>query len=434
MRLRLPIISIAMIVALAPVRSAFAQDEARSAQLAAANASGVRVLMNDIGQQTIQPGLSVRDLLDRTGGQADLATLLQHAQQIGGPRWVDDQTCQVRLEITGTQVAAKLVLITAANPSTTPITPQALAARLHDWDARTFSATGTSTGRVDAQDVLPPSRSSAWATVTAAQRREAVEAARRDAINRVMASVAAVELKGGRPIGTALANPAPRTAMDAWLTARPVILVEFRDDGTVAVTVSITADALGDAIAQCISRDPAGAAAIGGDGPRLHTAIASAMADPIGTAAVAAVTTQPQHVAWMAREPRDRWSGPLQRTAIGTGRTRLMAARTAEELALAQLRTALLAMPLSPPPGSTAPLAAEPPTRPMAPMQPASGPSVAGFTLGMAAQRDPRVEAAVDRVMQRAHLYKIEYRPDGSAAVSVQLDLRDVRNELETLP
>ena len=68
------------------------------------------------------------------------------AQMIGGPRWLDDQTCQVRLEISGTRVAAALVQIANVNATKTPIAPDLLAGRLKEWDNRTFSATATSTG------------------------------------------------------------------------------------------------------------------------------------------------------------------------------------------------------------------------------------------------------------------------------------------------
>ncbi|MGB7158253.1 MAG: hypothetical protein WBD40_09325, partial [Tepidisphaeraceae bacterium] len=52
------------------------------------------------------------------------------------------------------------------------------------------------------------------------------------------------------------------------------------------------------------------------------------------------------------------------------------------------------------------------------------------LTIAQAAERDPRVRDAVNRATARARTYKVEYDTDGGARVRVQLDLRDVWDEL----
>jgi hypothetical protein len=53
-----------------------------------------------------------------------------------------------------------------------------------------------------------------------------------------------------------------------------------------------------------------------------------------------------------------------------------------------------------------------------------------GRTLGEAARSDPRVAAALDRSLRRAHVFGVDYDSDRAARVRVGLDLRCVWQEL----
>src|SRR5688500_8836234 len=132
---RTAVVALLFLAAMAP-----AQEEPTRAQIAAATDTAVTALRESIAETSIGRNLTVKTLLDRTGGAETLTETLRRAQQIGGPRWIDEQTCQVRLEISGARVAKSLMQIAAANPKKSPISPEALAARLRDWDRRTFSA------------------------------------------------------------------------------------------------------------------------------------------------------------------------------------------------------------------------------------------------------------------------------------------------------
>src|SRR5689334_1375228 len=111
----------------------------------AATDRALEALRAQVAAEPIGSNLTAQDLLDKTNGTRKLMQTLRRAQQIGGPRWLDSQTCQVRLEIGGKAIASALYVI-AATDNRTPIDPQRLQVRLRDWDKRTFSATGTSTG------------------------------------------------------------------------------------------------------------------------------------------------------------------------------------------------------------------------------------------------------------------------------------------------
>src|SRR5438046_8752958 len=84
-----------------------AQDASRDQrdQIAAATGRALEALRAQVSAEPIGPGLTVQDLLDKTHGTKKLMQTLRRAQQIGGPRWLDAQTWQVRLEIGGPSVA-----------------------------------------------------------------------------------------------------------------------------------------------------------------------------------------------------------------------------------------------------------------------------------------------------------------------------------------
>src|SRR5436309_9677177 len=84
-----------------------AQDASRDArdQIAAATGRALEALRGQVSAESLGPNLTVQDLLDKTNGSKKLMQTLRRAQQIGGPRWLDAQTCQVRLEIGGPMVA-----------------------------------------------------------------------------------------------------------------------------------------------------------------------------------------------------------------------------------------------------------------------------------------------------------------------------------------
>src|SRR5438552_365432 len=107
---------------LAPGPLARAQDVARDQrdQIAAATGRALEALRAQVAAAPIGPNLTVQDLLDKTNGTRRLMQTLRRAQQIGGPRWLDSQTCQVRLEIAGPVVAKALYNI-AAHDNRTPI-------------------------------------------------------------------------------------------------------------------------------------------------------------------------------------------------------------------------------------------------------------------------------------------------------------------------
>src|SRR2546423_13722075 len=120
--MRWPVGVIFLLVAVAvglPARGQRGRDEGQ-ARVSAAIANAVASLREQVEQEPIGRNLTVGDLLKRTGGEGELTRTLERAEQIGGPRWLDDQTLQVHLEISGTRGLRTLAQVVAARPGKSP--------------------------------------------------------------------------------------------------------------------------------------------------------------------------------------------------------------------------------------------------------------------------------------------------------------------------
>jgi len=374
-------------------------DDPRAVQVDAAMANGVGKLLSDVRAQPLG-GITVGNLLDQTHATDELLVVLSKAQQIGGPRWLDEQTCQVRLEIPSATVAQALVDIAMTHP-TSPLLPPVVQNAANHWQTRTFAAVGTSVGNIES--VHPLATNLAWRDVSDDAIHQAIVAARQDAIQHVLDSLGPIPLAGDKTIHDALAIPEVGNGMAQWLAARPVTLVDFRDDRTVQISLLATPAEVMEHLRTVIAGR--------NDVPQLApqvwqmiTAQAShAMAPPVGVGSAAA-TTRPTALAlppfppeWV-REQLDAEgkSGPIQ--AGGQIRTQLRAARDAQADAMTQLQQKVYALPID-----------------------------TKSTLGDLAQHDPHMAKMIQRSLdQQSHLYRTEYHPDGSVNVRMSINLRDV--------
>jgi hypothetical protein len=151
-----------MFVLIALPSVGLAQVDARTAKIETATAHAVSAMMADISRQPLTADVAVGDLLAKTDSTDAMRLTLQEADQIGGPRWIDEQTCQVRLEIAGSKVADRLKKISESAGDRSPIKAPALNAALKGWDRRTFSAIGNSTEQVSpAVEALPATQPAA---------------------------------------------------------------------------------------------------------------------------------------------------------------------------------------------------------------------------------------------------------------------------------
>jgi hypothetical protein len=216
-------------------------DDVRRLQVSAASMNAIDRLRDDIASQRLNPQMTVAQFLDAVNGWPTLHAELTKARQLGGPRWLDEQTAQVRLEIPASRVAAVLVQLARDNARTTPILPEVMIRILEPWRDRAFIATGTA---ISPRSIgkLRPRESSRWGEISDDARQEAVSAARRDACSRVTSSIAEISVTDGRALGSYLQQPAVATRINQWLDDRPATGVTFNETLVVEVALSVPPD------------------------------------------------------------------------------------------------------------------------------------------------------------------------------------------------
>lgn len=391
-----------------PTSEVIQSEESARSQIIAASSNAMDSLRRDIEQRRIDPtsNLTVGDFLDRTAGEDHLAKTLRRAEQIGGPRWVDEQTCQVKLEIGGDQVAQTLVEIALTDPRRSPIAVDLLEQRLTDWKRRSFAATGTSIRADRAAQVRPVGAADAWRTVDDRAREAAVSAARDSAAQRVLDTIKPVQIVGAQSVGDVLAaNDAINKHLTDWLRARPVTSLRYTDALEVQYQPAVTADDLLDELIRearqanvALPDDPA-AMAKARDELRNRLAKATLVGRATATAgAQPPETGGGQGIVFAAQTPPPDWIFN-QIDAEGTASARPSLLRTkqaAEDQATQAIRDKFLALQLSP-----------------------------GQSIGDATKTDPAVRAAVDRAMSRVRVYKVDYGPKGEVTVKMMMDPRE---------
>lgn len=406
------------------------EEDPRSAQVDAATEDAVQKLRADISDERIRPDLTVGDFLQRTGGLFQLIDILHRADQMGGPRWLDSQTCQVKLAMPGSRVAAVLTQIARDSGSKSPIPADALAAKLRDWNSRTFIATGSSISAGGVEGLRPSDSNSAWRQVEEDARRRAVAAAKENAVEHTIDSLRPIPLPNGQILGDALADKAVADRLAKWLQTRPVTEVQFRQDLFAELTLGVYPNELGDALREAMRGTPE-EKALSDEAvmSQLRREFAQRVVPPVGRAHVAvpktSVTTTTTMMTGNAIPVRSAASGisiPLRPpqwvrmgqplTGDGTapaGGSRLRTARSAESMAMDKLRERINALPMQD--------------------------SGTGPTVGEAASGNPAVGRAIDSALRtHAHVYKIDYLADGGATVKVSLDPRDLWDAMRELP
>src|SRR4051794_999613 len=137
-----------MLVAWISAGEARAEEDPGRSQVLAATKDAVSNLLDEVARVPLNARLTVGDFLRQTRSTEEMVRVLQRAQQMGGPRWLDDHTCQIELQISGPIVAQQLKRTAAADPRRSPLAASELDFAVRNWDERAFTATGTATSRV----------------------------------------------------------------------------------------------------------------------------------------------------------------------------------------------------------------------------------------------------------------------------------------------
>jgi hypothetical protein len=385
----------------------WAQEDLRRAQVAAATANAMASLEDQVGREVIADNLPVTEFFRKTDSMDLLKQAIRRAEMIGGPRWPDERTCQVRMELSGGKVAAALQQAAASHPDRMPIAPAELNRRLQNWDQRVFSATGVSAAPASIESISPQRGAGPWASIPRQISQQAAAAARADAVRRLLESVGPVELSPGRTLNDALQSSELRQSIQTWLESRPVRRVEFRDNLQVQVTLAILSGEYYETLRRVIQSHK--------EWPQpdneqqwqaLRNRIAVRMADPIGQASVSPAAEQPVAAVLPVQPPSWVFQQMDAAASAPQGESKLKSARAAEQLAIQKLAEQIRALPLSP-----------------------------NQTLGQAADRNPSINEGLRRALLQARTFKVDYnRPDGTVLVKVYLDLRGVWEQIHVQP
>ena len=377
--------------------SAVAQEVSGNAEVTAATASAVRGLMEQIQAEPLTANMSIGQFLDANGARNELAAMLSRLPSQGSARWLDDQTCQVRLEVSGAEVAGDLTKIAGERG-------QALRPASEQFRNHWFAATGTSGMAGVAPDPAPDSP---WASVSADQRRGAVTDAMQNAADIGLRDIGLIELAPGKTVGEALNDSSARKSVRDWLANRPVTAIDYqaKPNGAleVDVTVSVDPSDLFDILRATLTAR--------GEGPTgepqwgvVRDQVRARIATLIGRGALARTATT-QEIRLPSQAPE--WAEGMADASGqgGPGANALRAARAAEADALAHLKLAVLNLRLG------------------------------DLSVGQALERDSRLNRAVERTIARnAILYHTEYRPDGTVIARMSIDLRLVWAAIESQP
>ena len=376
-----------------------AQEAARSPQADAAIVDARASLRRQILSAVIVRGMTVRELLERTGTADELTKKLEGAQQIGGTRWLDDQTAQVRLVIEGGTVADFLNQVVGRNAEKVPVPVGEVRTALDEWKGRSFSATGTSTGQAELTRLAPPAGDVNWTAVPADERNRALTAARENAVSRLTESLWPIEVGDGKTVGDALADSEAGKIVKDWLASRPVTSVDFRDDLTVRITLSAPGDELWQVLRNALTKQKLVATPTTDSGwGLLQKQVEARLAPAVGVGLVQVAKGGGPGAENLMPDVMPAWANQtMQAEATSPSKgSKLHTARAAQALALEKLKAQVEGLKLK-----------------------------ENLTVGQAEKRDAKIERAVSRALGRAVPYQVDYG-QGSVTVKVTMNLYDV--------
>lgn len=361
----------------------------RQEQLNAAHANAVSALRSQVGNAPLAADLTVNQLIVKLDAEDQLMATIRRSEQIGGPRWLDANTCQIQLRLDGRQIAATIRRAVAANPKNNP-RPDDLDDLLQKLYRRKYNVTGWSTVK-PAQ--IRPAAGGAWVGVDDKARREAVTLATMNAAQTVMRELKSVKLTNDVTVVDALTKAKAAEAYHKWLSQRPVTRLEYMQDLTVALKLSIDADEAIVKLRQLTRNQPPLSDQAW---KRLRPTIAEAVREPVGASKLDNVPVADPKVKLPSDAPR--WI-KTRIHADGSGklvRSKLKAAREAEVDAQKRLIAQIRVLNLN-----------------------------TTMSMGQAMDLDTDIRRAVEQAVKRARRARTQYL-DTEVRVKLDLSLEDV--------
>jgi hypothetical protein len=445
--MKLVILFIMILASVAASGQGPVEEDVGRSQVLAATKDAVRNLLDEVSRAPLTRRLTVGDFLRETRSTDEMNKVLQRAQQMGGPRWIDDHTCQIELQISGPLVAQQLKRAAAADPRRSPIALPDLDRAVRNWEERAFTATGSATSRTPAVGLggrFAPPRAGflrdgnpreniardPWRDVNTAGRESAVATAKAEAARRSLASIEPIPLTAGTTVGDVLGVRSVGDGMHEWLISRGTVRVDLNPGGEATVELAASPAQAFDAFRRlavkqkdvAVPTDEREWDRVRGDFERMMlTPVGRSVANAGGRAAPAppppprgkgedignqaigrrpggAVLVPDRAPAWVDRRLSETGRGAPDRSS------KLRAALAAESAAEQKLRREIELLPLTD-----------------------------KRTIGQAMKDEPRVERAVTRALRDVRRSSVRYNDDGSAEADVYFNLETLWQELRDL-
>ncbi|HEX8339773.1 MAG TPA: hypothetical protein VF624_02585 [Tepidisphaeraceae bacterium] len=391
MMMKRSIAGVSCLILLAPIAMAQQRPEVRAAE-----ESARQQLRGQVMALTVAPGLTVRSIADRQASAVGVDEIVAGAQQVGGPRWVDSDIVQVKMQVPATAVLKKLTDAPAdvRDPRVTPGVLQRLA---REWAGRQVQASGQAVPAEKIAAAVAASPSDDWADVPGDRRIDAARRAQASAAQGIVAAGGAIRVGPNETLGQSWDAGAAKAVAD-WAMTLPATRVLLRDDRQVEIGLFVDKPGYSSQLLGTLPADRREAVAVGKAIAAGVTAMPTVF---VGRASVVAAAPSVRPV--LAGRASPAWAGRLltaDATAPG-GPDRLRTARTAETAAARSLRAVIDALPLD-----------------------------ESNTIGQVAKRDPAVDEAVNRALTRARPYQVDYHADGSVTLRLSLDSIEVVDAL----
>jgi hypothetical protein len=354
-------------------------------------------LYAQVGKIPLTDRLTIGDYIKAVNAEDDLKKALERADQIGAPRWLDPNTCQIQLEISTARVATALRQMALAHPNS-PLRLDEINLAMSRYQGKTVFSLGATSFAPSLGDYRPTN--SNWSAVPDDARRAALLQAGANARQTVFANVLGVKLVGQLTLGEALRAEGIQEFLTDYFAQRPVTRVDFKDDLSVEVTLGVDAQGLFDVLRIVMERQGgAGIPHTKEDWTRVETEFVKKVGPALGKASAA--QTKPQ-AGWTPPKKAPDWvDQDMDIRGVGKAPTKLKAALNAEQDARLKLRLSLDALEIEP-----------------------------NKTLGQLAQAQPLIGLKLARMAEEAKIVKTDYLPDGSASLSLQFDLGILWDEL----
>jgi len=406
------IIGIAVLATMLAVPTARAAEDSAADRVVAgelvraAGISASLAIYERIAACELAPGVTVAQFLKQIGRERQFADLLHQAEQVGAPRWLDDNTCQVQMQISSVKVSEALQRLAVEAGSASPVTGDQIARAAAGWPVY-FTATGSV---ISVRDALraKPAMTGRWALVSDAARWKALAAATEDAARSALENMRTVKVTDRHVLGDYLNDPKVAQTLRQWLVGQPVGRIEFHDNLEVEIVLAVSRQDLFAKVREAIGA-AAGMPLPDGEQQwqQVERDFAARFAPPTGRAKAVADMSQPAaEPAALAPRVEPAWVDE-EIEAVGMAaysHSRLKTARAAEVDAMNKLKARMEALPLE----------------------------SEARTVGAAAARSPRIAAAIEEALQRARIAQTDYRSDGTVRVRLSLSLRHLWEAMQS--